>query len=174
VLAYFVACGVSRLARYNVTAEELSGDEGKVKYFEGTPIPTSLVLVLVLFVAATQGALRGELWFGKLSIAGFVPAPAGADVCGVRLADGEPDPLPEALNAAVAAQAPCASGRFQRLQQLRFVLLQGTRRAAGRAPAQRCFSAAKIGRARPSASVASSSRLLKMSLISPAASAWSR
>ncbi len=71
VLAYFVACGVSRLARYNVTAEELSGDEGKVKYFEGTPIPTSLVLVLVLFVAATQGALRGDLWFGKLNIAGF-------------------------------------------------------------------------------------------------------
>ena len=71
VLAYFVACGVSRLARYNVTAEELSGDEGKVKYFEGTPIPTSLMLVLVLFVAATQGALRGDLWFGKLSIAGF-------------------------------------------------------------------------------------------------------
>ncbi|MDO9096100.1 MAG: CDP-diacylglycerol--serine O-phosphatidyltransferase [Rubrivivax sp.] len=71
VLACFVACGVSRLARYNVTAEALSGDEGQVKYFEGTPIPTSLVLVLVMFVAATQGALRESLWFGKLSIAGF-------------------------------------------------------------------------------------------------------
>ena len=71
VLAYFVACGVSRLARYNVTAEALSSSEGKVKYFEGTPIPTSLVLVLVMFVAATQGALREELWFGKVSIAGF-------------------------------------------------------------------------------------------------------
>jgi CDP-diacylglycerol---serine O-phosphatidyltransferase len=71
VLAYFVACGVSRLARYNVTAEALSGDEGKVKYFEGTPIPTSLVLVLVMFVAATQGALHEALWFGKLTIAGF-------------------------------------------------------------------------------------------------------
>jgi CDP-diacylglycerol--serine O-phosphatidyltransferase len=75
VLAYFVACGVSRLARYNVTAEELSGEEGKVKYFEGTPIPTSLVLVLVLFVAATQGALRDQLWFGQISIAGFVLHP---------------------------------------------------------------------------------------------------
>ena len=29
VLAYFVACGVSRLARYNVTAETLSGDDGR-------------------------------------------------------------------------------------------------------------------------------------------------
>ena len=35
------------------TAEALSGDEGKVKCFEGTPIPTSLVLVM--FVAATHG-----------------------------------------------------------------------------------------------------------------------
>lgn len=71
VLVYFVACGVSRLARYNVTAGALSGHDGKPGYFEGTPIPTSLVLVLVMFVAATQGALREALWFGKLSIAGF-------------------------------------------------------------------------------------------------------
>ena len=45
VLVYFIACGVSRLARYNVTAEELSEGTGKVKYFEGTPIPTSILLV---------------------------------------------------------------------------------------------------------------------------------
>src|SRR3954470_2106175 len=31
-LIYFVCCGISRLARYNVTAEQLSGDSGKVKY----------------------------------------------------------------------------------------------------------------------------------------------
>ena len=48
ILVYFVACGVSRLARYNVTAEELSGGTGKVKYFEGTPIPTSIFLVALL------------------------------------------------------------------------------------------------------------------------------
>jgi CDP-diacylglycerol--serine O-phosphatidyltransferase len=57
VLIYFVACGVSRLARYNVTAEALSDDQGKVKYFEGTPIPTSILLVLLMFGAASQGAL---------------------------------------------------------------------------------------------------------------------
>ena len=45
ILVYFVCCGVSRLARFNVTAEELSAGAGKVTYFEGTPIPTSLVLV---------------------------------------------------------------------------------------------------------------------------------
>jgi CDP-diacylglycerol--serine O-phosphatidyltransferase len=75
ILTYFVACGVSRLARYNVTAEALSGDEGKVKYFEGTPIPTSLLLVLLLFWAARQGALRESLWFGQVVIAGFTLHP---------------------------------------------------------------------------------------------------
>ena len=43
-LTYFVVCGVSRQARFNVTAASLADDTGKVKYFEGTPIPTSSVL----------------------------------------------------------------------------------------------------------------------------------
>src|SRR5690606_39590342 len=39
-LTYFVVCGVSRLARFNVTAAALTDTEtGKVEYFEGTPIP---------------------------------------------------------------------------------------------------------------------------------------
>lgn len=71
LLAYFVACGVSRLARYNITAEEISQGTGKVTYFEGTPIPTSMVLVIVLAIAAQQGAVGDQLWFGSLSIAGF-------------------------------------------------------------------------------------------------------
>jgi CDP-diacylglycerol--serine O-phosphatidyltransferase len=71
VLVFFVACGVSRLARFNVTAEALSEGGDKVKYFEGTPIPTSLVLVIVLWVAAAQGAIGEQLWLGKLEIAGF-------------------------------------------------------------------------------------------------------
>jgi CDP-diacylglycerol--serine O-phosphatidyltransferase len=75
VLVCFVACGVSRLARYNVTAEELSEGGSKVKYFEGTPIPSSLLLVFVLFAAAWQNALGESLWFGKLVIAGFTLHP---------------------------------------------------------------------------------------------------
>jgi CDP-diacylglycerol--serine O-phosphatidyltransferase len=63
VLAFFVACGVSRLARYNVTAEAMSVG-GKVRYFEGTPIPTSLALVILLAVAAQAGALGAQLWGG--------------------------------------------------------------------------------------------------------------
>lgn len=75
VLTFFVACGVSRLARFNVTAEALSEGGDKVKYFEGTPIPTSLLLVIMLCVAASQGALRDSLWFGTVAIAGFTLHP---------------------------------------------------------------------------------------------------
>lgn len=75
VLGFFVACGVSRLARYNVTAESLSDDAGKVKYFEGTPIPTSLVLVWLMAAAAWQGAIGDQLWFGFTKIGGFTLHP---------------------------------------------------------------------------------------------------
>ncbi len=76
VLAFFVACGVSRLARYNVTAEALAGSPGgKVKYFEGTPIPTSIALVGLLALAAWQGALRGQLWGGAWELGGFTLHP---------------------------------------------------------------------------------------------------
>lgn len=75
VLAYFVACGVSRLARFNVTAEALSGPGGKVKYFEGTPIPTSIVIVGLLSLAAAQGAIGAQLWFGELKLAGYTLHP---------------------------------------------------------------------------------------------------
>jgi len=51
ILMYFVGCGVSRLARYNVTAADLSRDTGKVTYFEGTPIPTSVVPLGLLMLA---------------------------------------------------------------------------------------------------------------------------
>jgi CDP-diacylglycerol--serine O-phosphatidyltransferase len=48
-LTYFVCCGISRLARFNVTAATLTNvDTGKVRYFEGLPIPTSVFLVLAM------------------------------------------------------------------------------------------------------------------------------
>ena len=69
ILTYFVVCGVSRLARFNVTAEALADSEtGKVKYFEGTPIPTSVLIVLVLGVAVYLGRVDGALWFGATRI----------------------------------------------------------------------------------------------------------
>jgi CDP-diacylglycerol---serine O-phosphatidyltransferase len=75
ILTYFVCCGVSRLARYNVTAESLSGGGDKVKYFEGTPIPTSVVLVGVLAWAAWQGRLGEAVWGGAWMLGPWVLHP---------------------------------------------------------------------------------------------------
>ena len=63
-----IFCGISRLARFNVTAGQLADDRGKVKYFEGTPIPTSLVIVALLAVAFGQGATDEKLWLGAYKI----------------------------------------------------------------------------------------------------------
>ena len=71
VLVFFVVCGVSRLARYNITAVKMAEGSGKVKYFEGTPIPTSLLLVIVLWIAAAQGSVGDALWGGVLHLGGF-------------------------------------------------------------------------------------------------------
>lgn len=74
-LIYFVCCGVSRLARYNVTAESLSAGADKVAYFEGTPIPTSVLLTGVLAFAAWQGALGAALWGGAWQLGPWVLHP---------------------------------------------------------------------------------------------------
>jgi CDP-diacylglycerol---serine O-phosphatidyltransferase len=69
ILTYFVVCGVSRLARFNVTAEALAdADTGKVKYFEGTPIPTSVVIVVLLGIAVYLGRIDDALWFGAVRL----------------------------------------------------------------------------------------------------------
>ena len=68
ILVYFVCCGVSRLARYNVTAESLSEGSAKVKYFEGTPIPTSVVIVGILAWCAWTGRLGDTLWGGAWAL----------------------------------------------------------------------------------------------------------
>jgi CDP-diacylglycerol---serine O-phosphatidyltransferase len=68
ILVYFVVCGVSRLARFNVTAEQLSAGEGKVTHFEGTPIPTSLVLVGIVALSAWSGRVGDALFLGAVEI----------------------------------------------------------------------------------------------------------
>ena len=75
VLLYFVACGISRLARYNITAEAMSAETGKVTYFEGTPIPTSVLLVALLLVLAAAGRIGDALPLGSVSIGGAVLHP---------------------------------------------------------------------------------------------------
>ena len=46
-----------------------------MSYFEGTPIPTSIVLAGVLTVAASQDDIGPNLWFGSVSIAGYTLHP---------------------------------------------------------------------------------------------------
>jgi len=67
-LMYFVACGISRLARYNVTATALADATGKVRYFEGLPIPSSLLLVGVMFALAVTGNWHAHLPLGALEL----------------------------------------------------------------------------------------------------------
>jgi len=68
-LTYFVVCGVSRLARFNVTAATLSDAQtGKVTHFEGTPIPSSILLVGVLALALWLGHIDARLWLGAHKI----------------------------------------------------------------------------------------------------------
>lgn len=74
-LCFFVACGIGRLARYNVTAASLSDENGKVRYYEGAPVPTSLALVLVLGIAFGTGNVGPDLWLGAVKLGPFVLHP---------------------------------------------------------------------------------------------------
>jgi len=68
VLVYFVGCGIGRLARFNATAAELAGPSGKVAYYEGTPIPTSLLLVAMFGWFFAQGSFDSALPFGRIAL----------------------------------------------------------------------------------------------------------
>ncbi|KAJ3495067.1 hypothetical protein NLG97_g3656 [Lecanicillium saksenae] len=64
-LTFFVLCGLTRLARFNVTVAVLPKDEtGKSKYFEGTPIPTSLALDGVMAYWLHNGWILDQVPFG--------------------------------------------------------------------------------------------------------------
>jgi CDP-diacylglycerol--serine O-phosphatidyltransferase len=64
VLMYFAVCGLSRLARYNVTADALATSSGAVKHFEGTPIPTSILPLGLLMLAFHRGGFFPAYLFG--------------------------------------------------------------------------------------------------------------
>jgi CDP-diacylglycerol--serine O-phosphatidyltransferase len=74
-LLYFVACGISRLARYNVTADSLAGARGKVTYFEGVPIPSSTLLVLLLVWLTWLGRIGPALPLGMVGLGPFALHP---------------------------------------------------------------------------------------------------
>ncbi|KAI9752034.1 MAG: CDP-diacylglycerol-serine O-phosphatidyltransferase [Lichina confinis] len=80
LLTFFVLCGLTRLARFNVTVQTLPKDAtGKSKYFEGTPIPTTLAIVTMMAYWVSQdwidgvNGLPGGVW-GKGALWQFHPA----------------------------------------------------------------------------------------------------
>ncbi|EPE03371.1 phosphatidylserine synthase [Ophiostoma piceae UAMH 11346] len=65
LLAFFVLCGLTRLARFNVTTAVIPKDKsGKAAYFEGTPIPTSLGLDALMAYWVSQGWIQDSLPLG--------------------------------------------------------------------------------------------------------------
>jgi CDP-diacylglycerol--serine O-phosphatidyltransferase len=68
-LTFFVVCGVSRLARFNATASQFAtAGAGKVSHFEGTPIPTSIVIVALLAVLLWSGRVQQDVWLGSVRL----------------------------------------------------------------------------------------------------------
>ena len=67
-LVFFVGCGISRLARFNVTVTDLTGPKGKVTHFEGLPIPTSLLQVVALAILAATGRWEETLPFRSVTL----------------------------------------------------------------------------------------------------------
>ncbi|KAI4123368.1 MAG: hypothetical protein LQ338_005300 [Usnochroma carphineum] len=60
LLAFFVLCALTRLARFNVTVSALPKDStGKSRYFEGFPTPTSLSIVGGMAWCLSMGYVEG-------------------------------------------------------------------------------------------------------------------
>jgi len=68
VFVFFAVCGVSRLAGFNVKRGELAGATGRVKNFEGTSIPTSVLIVLLPAVLYALGYAGPPLPFGSVAL----------------------------------------------------------------------------------------------------------
>jgi len=68
LLTFFVLCGLTRLARFNVTVAVLPKDKsGKSKYFEGTPIPTTLGIVGLMAYWVNQSWTHENIPFGLVA-----------------------------------------------------------------------------------------------------------
>ncbi|KAL2268109.1 hypothetical protein VTJ83DRAFT_2955 [Remersonia thermophila] len=76
LLGFFVLCGLTRLARFNVTAANgvIPKDaSGKAAYFEGTPIPTTLALDALMGWWISSGRIHdripGGVWLEGTALA---------------------------------------------------------------------------------------------------------
>ncbi|KAL2700081.1 hypothetical protein AAEP93_008604 [Penicillium crustosum] len=67
-LTFFVLCGLTRLARFNVTVAVLPKDHtGKSKYFEGTPIPTTLSIASLMAYWVSQSWTHENIPLGLVA-----------------------------------------------------------------------------------------------------------
>lgn len=67
VLTFMVLCTLTRLARFNVTVATLPKDEkGKSKFFEGLPAPTTLGLLLLMYILIQKGRINENMLGGLL------------------------------------------------------------------------------------------------------------
>ena len=65
LLSFFVLCGLTRLARFNITVANVPKDAtGKSQYFEGTPIPTSLSITMLMVWWVSQGWTLADIPLG--------------------------------------------------------------------------------------------------------------
>jgi CDP-diacylglycerol---serine O-phosphatidyltransferase len=61
LLTCFICSGLARLARFNATVALVPKDRaGKARYFEGLPIPSSLLLVGLLSYWSKNGWIEGK------------------------------------------------------------------------------------------------------------------
>ena len=67
LLTFFVLCGLTRLARFNVTVSALPKDaSGKSKFFEGTPIPTTIALDSLMAFWVWNGWVLDDVPYGTI------------------------------------------------------------------------------------------------------------
>ena len=70
ILLFFINCGVARLARYNSSIETNKNKQGIVDCFEGTPIPSTLLIVMIIFYYVINYGVESIL-NGKIIICGY-------------------------------------------------------------------------------------------------------
>jgi CDP-diacylglycerol--serine O-phosphatidyltransferase len=88
ILTGFVCCGIARLARFNVTTASIPHDaSGKARYFEGLPIPSSLILV---------GGMAVCLLAGRVDAGGLPIALAKERISGLTFTGALRDHIPGA------------------------------------------------------------------------------
>ena len=66
ILSFYVLCGLTRLARFNVTVSMLPKDKtGKSKYFEGIPVPFACLTISAVMATWTfMGLIHDSIPLG--------------------------------------------------------------------------------------------------------------